>query len=301
MKYILIVFIIIHSSLMATDFAVISDLGSSARSIGIGNVEGFSSAADTIFENPAGLTRISDYNISAFNATLLNDIHYYSLNLASHTKYGYVGVGLYEVSVKSIPETFIDENTTVKKVSILNTFDYKDNIFKLGYAFNVNDTLALGVNGTLYDRKFYTITGSAIDLDFGALKKFDKTTLSFMIKNILPRKNFTYNDGSTETIPTSIYVSLKSTYRDFEFYPQLKYTNSQPLISMGMVYDPSYLPLLNFLFGYKQHLSYVYEKQQTGTIGVGLSLLDMNFYYSFEKSDYKLNDNNSYFSINYNF
>lgn len=301
MKYILIGLLYLCSLVHAADFAVISDLGSSARSIGMGNIKGFSMSADTLFDNPAGLTRIANNNISAFNTTLLDDVHYYSLTLASNLKYGTIGVGLYQANITNIPETYVNQSTSLKKFEILNTFDYKDSIFKLGYAFQKTDTLSIGVTGTLYDRSYYTISGSAVNVDIGIVKKFEFVDVSVVAENVIPKTSFVYSDGSKEDIPFNVYTTLKASVYSCEIYPQVRLSDNQLLYSIGMIYDPAYIPLLHFLVGYKQHLSYTYEKQETGTIGVGLNLLGMSFYYAFEKSDYTINDNNSYFSASFNF
>ena len=298
---ILISVLLCSSILFGADFAVISDLGSSARSIGMGNIKGFSFSADTLFDNPAGLTRISDNNISAFNTTLLDDVHYYSLALASNIKYGTIGVGIYQANITNIPETYLNQSSSLKKFEILNTFDYKDSIFKVGYAFQKSDTLSIGITGTLYDRSYYSISGSAVNFDIGMIKQFKYVDLSVVAENVIPKTAFVYSDGSEETIPSSLYASLKASMYSVELYPQVRITDNQLLYSVGMIYDPAYIPLLHFLMGYKQHLSYTYEKQETGTIGIGLNLLGMSFYYAFEKSDYTLNDNNSYFSASFNF
>jgi len=301
MKKIIILFTLFLSILHAADFAVISDLGASARSIGMGNIRGFSYSADTLFENPAGLTRIKKYNVSLFNTTLLDDVHYYSVALASNTNYGYFGVGIYEALVANIPETYINELTTNDEFAVKSTFDYKDSIFKIGYAYHFSDTMDIGFSGTYYDRSYYSVEGSSFDFDFGLLIKQKYANFSFVIENLTPGRNFKYNNDKIEKIPTSFYFSWETMYKDFLFYPQLRFTEGHTLTSLGTVYDPSYIPLLQFSFGYKQHLSYVYEKQTTGTIGVGLKLEQMSVNYSFEKSDYTLNDNNSYFSVNFDF
>ena len=51
----------------AAEYALISDLGTSARQIALGNVSGFSDSADSVFENPAALYRVDQFSLSLFS------------------------------------------------------------------------------------------------------------------------------------------------------------------------------------------------------------------------------------------
>jgi len=54
------------SKLSAEDYFLISDNGTSARMIGIGNIQGFDNTAAVIFENPAGLYQVEKFSIANF-------------------------------------------------------------------------------------------------------------------------------------------------------------------------------------------------------------------------------------------
>jgi len=69
MKHLLTILLLLSAPLYA-DYVMLTDLGSSAQSVGRGQVEGFSDSSNAIFENPAGLSRISKTSLSVFSSTL---------------------------------------------------------------------------------------------------------------------------------------------------------------------------------------------------------------------------------------
>ena len=59
---------------LATNFVLISDLGSSARSISLGNTLGTSHSAEAIFGNPAALNQVDGYSLSLFSTNIMNEV-----------------------------------------------------------------------------------------------------------------------------------------------------------------------------------------------------------------------------------
>ena len=101
-----IIFSILYSTeIKSADYALISDIGSSAQSIALGNIEGFSDSSTAVFDNPAGLYRTTGYSISLFTTQLMSDVHYYNVSLCGETPFGKVGVGVYEAHVNNLYTT----------------------------------------------------------------------------------------------------------------------------------------------------------------------------------------------------
>ena len=85
------------------DELLITDLGSSARMIALGGVEGFTWTSNAVFENPASLAKIKNHSISAFTSKIIDEVTYINLSYATRTKSGHFGVGHMSASVGGIP------------------------------------------------------------------------------------------------------------------------------------------------------------------------------------------------------
>ena len=59
---------------------MLTELGSSARLIATGGVEGFNYGAKSIFENPASLSRVYRRSLSAFTTELMDEVTYLNVN-----------------------------------------------------------------------------------------------------------------------------------------------------------------------------------------------------------------------------
>ena len=68
MRFLYCIFGLLSSTIiLATNFVLISDLGTSARSIALGNTLGTSHSAEAIFGNPAALDYVNGYSLSLFS------------------------------------------------------------------------------------------------------------------------------------------------------------------------------------------------------------------------------------------
>ena len=61
---ILLSFAFFYSASYGAELDYIGDVGASAKTISIGNVEGFSNSAASVFENPASLCLAKDFSVS---------------------------------------------------------------------------------------------------------------------------------------------------------------------------------------------------------------------------------------------
>ena len=300
----LLIFILLGvQPIQGADFAIISDIGASAQSIGMGNIEGFSKAADTVFENPAGLYRIKNTSVSFFKTTVMEqEVLYHALSIAQKTPMGTIGFGYFETSVYDIAKTK-RRITYVPVHEVDYLFDYKNSIYKLSYQRSLKPGFEIGGSFTSYQHRYYDVNGKGSNIDLGMIWHKRNRELSFLIRNIAPNSKVYYSNPNYdyEPIPTHFVLSGKLPYRTLCVYPQLKKIRSQVLPSLGLSLSPTFIPFINFLTGYKETLDYTYNRVHSWSFGMGLSLYDLQLNYAYERSDYILQDHKSYFSIAYFF
>ena len=300
MKYLytLLCCIICSSSLLhAADFMLISDIGSSAETIGAGNVEGFNHSASTIFENPAGLYRIPHQSIALFTTTIMDEVHYSNAALSTTTKYGSFGIGFMQAAVYDLQSTYQNSSGDRENTG-LESFDYQSSIYKLSYQRLLNKNISFGASYVYYKTQFYDIKGSGSDFDSGVIWENGNLSGSLFARNILPHARVAFNNSQIEPLPFHLVGGAKWTVNNLDVMPQIKIQQSNALSSLGFRYNPTALPFVDFLAGYKQFLTVTNENKQNLTFGIGLNLYGLHFNYAYERSDYIPMDNKSYFSIN---
>ena len=276
------------------DFILVSDAGTSAGTIGKAGIEGFSDGAHTIFENPAGLSKIPNQSLSLFSANVMHEVAYTNAAFASMTPFGMVGVGFMHASVYDIPEAGLDDQD---RHIIVNHFDYLSSIYKASYQTNLAPKLSLGVGLSYYTVQFFDVVGTGSNFDVGALYTTASSEYSLTAKNTLPNSKIRYNDGHFESLPFQLAGSMKHDIKDFQLLGQLTLRQEHILHAFAAQYFPSFLPFFSLRTGFKQHLTVTKKRLQNGSFGVGLHLYGLNFHYAFEKSDYIPMDNTSYFSV----
>lgn len=278
-------------------YDLISEIGTSAQMIGVGNVSGFGQGAAVLFENPASLTNSEDTSLSLFTTKILDEVNYISLAISTETDFGKIGFGYLESAVFDIPHTDLNGSN---RVFVDSYFDYKDTIYKFTYQADVNDRVSLGTNVSYYSKGFYGYSGTGYNMDLGALVRFEKFDFSVVGINVIPGTKVTYTEGSEE-LPFQMIAGVNYRISDFSIMSQAKYFHDKTLLSHGLVYKPRYIRVLTLSGGYKQYLSVGDLIKQNVTIGLGLDLSGVQFYYAFEKSEHYEFDNKNYFSLVVNF
>ncbi len=290
----------LNMPIYAVDFALISELGSSARAIALGNIEGFSESSTAVFSNPAGLYKSKGYAVSVFSTSIMEEVNYYNVCISGETPFGKVGVGIYEASVLNIPHT--EELMNANRVIVPESyFDYKNSTLKIAYQTQLRKKTYLGASYSFFNHTYYTINGRGISADVGIVQEFDAMRVSVFAQNIFPFTSVAYSNGNAEKLPLILSTTLEYPYKDLTLYPQLKYGHSMILVSTGVQYNPGFLSFMNFLMGYKQQLDYTNKRHQKLTFGIELQLVGLTVHYAYERSDYFLLDHHTYISFNTNF
>ena len=297
------IYILICASFInATNFMMITDLGVSAKSIAMGNIDGSSTSAAAIFTNPASLANSKGHSISLFATTIMDQVNYYSISMSARTFAGTVGLGVFEQSTTNIPRTAerAKEDDFDQTIYKIGSFDYKNSVVKASYQVMLTDQLSVGANYSLYSIVFDGYDGSGSNFDLGLYQKFNKLGVSIFAQNIIPNQYVVFSNSNKELLPTSVSTSIICPIKNLTLVPQLKYSKSELLFSSGARYSPGFLPFLSLMAGYKQQLDYSLKRHQKMTVGIELRLFELYLQYAYERSDYYLTDNNNYFSIQYN-
>jgi hypothetical protein len=293
-----IIGIFIPSQVSCTNYYLISDLGTSARMIGLAGIEGFSMSSNAIFENPAGLYRTNNASVSLFSTTLMTELYYNNMSICANTPIGKIGIGYMEAATFDIPHTGKDaaHHNEIYEISL---YDYKNSIYKISYQTSLTSDFHLGVSYVEYKNALFDVYGTGSNFDLGAIYDFAPFSFSFAVKNLIPESYVTYRDGAKENLNMHILGAVKYTISDFDLFVQVKRKERRVLISKALVYYPSFLRFINFSAGHKEFLV-KYKKNNNYILGVGLNLAGINFNYAFEKSDHFEFDNKNYFSVSLN-
>jgi hypothetical protein len=289
----------INLNLVAADYFLISDSGTSARMIGIGNIEGFGSGADSLFENPATLYKVQNLSASLFRTSfLLNTVDFTSLALAYKTGIGCFAFGTMQTSVGDIKHTGADQ---YDEYFVQETFEYRNAIYKLGYQATFNEVY-FGTVLNYYHNRIYETSGNGINLDVGLLADYKPTAFSISIKNILKPLAVEYSNGARENLPLQVVLGSKTTINDFDIFAQIKLQNigTDYLKSLGIRYRPYFLhDLFSLSAGFKEFMV-ISKYFNKFSVGLGLQLGAFNLDFAFEKSDFYMQDNQYYVSVNIN-
>ncbi len=288
------------SHIEGVNYQLIQDLGSSARMIGLGNIEGFSADSSVVFDNPAGMYRMKRSSMSFFTASvMMGEVNYNQISLATPTTYGTFGIAYMEAGVYDFSHTGLINTGVIEKAVFLHTFDYKSTVMKLSYQNQVQPNVYYGVTGTLYGARFYDTIASGSNMDFGLIFDLRPVVVSLMVRNMIAGSQVDFRSPSGnagEVLPTEVILATRYAAKELQLYGQYKYTQDKGLFSTGVSYSPAFSPMFEFLGGYKNYL--VLGDIRSGlTCGVGLKFRPITIYYSFEKSDYFQNDNKNYFSM----
>ncbi|MFC1617479.1 hypothetical protein ACFL2K_04595, partial [Candidatus Margulisiibacteriota bacterium] len=291
----------------ADQFDMITQVGTNAKMIGIGNIEGQTQSSSVLFENPASLYYIDNTSFSFFSASFLNQVNYTNFTVGMATEYGNFAIGVMRLSSPDLPITQEDENN---EFVTIGSFEYLHQIIGMAYQFEIIKQLYIGATLKHFSHDIHTVTGSGVNADLGLYWDRGPVNLSLTLKNIVPFSKVQYSTGTSEDIPMQIVLSTKydlEKSRDFylkgmEVFAQIKMlpvsTDAGPLyFSIGARYNP---PILEDVFyfsgGYKQ-VPVAGTVKATAVAGLGMKFWNTEFNFAFEPSDYFQNYNKYYFSI----
>lgn len=329
--YILLFLIIINTNLTEglkiKRADTLTQIGSSAEMIGIGNIEGFTQGSSVLLDNPAGLTRLSRYSFSLFSTNIINEINYLAFSASTHTEYGQVGFGYMRAGSSGFLQTQRQDtnndngtNPAGKENDIfidVRSFNYIESELFLSFAKQLDRRSSWGASLVFFNRNYGIAQGKGINFNLGLRKRLLGFDTSVTAKNIVPflglnyklSDNYINNEGEIiydknsyserETLPLEVVASIKKTIMENDIFVQTKLAKRQISYSFGTLYKPYYLPYASFSLGYKEFFAGT-NLQRGLVFGFGFEHRDIRANFAFEKSDYIESNNKSYFSINVN-
>ena len=257
-----------------TNYEIISDIGSSARMLRLGNVEGFSNSSIALFENPANLQTINDYSFDLFTTTFMGEVKYYAYSYAKKTSYGNVAIGFMSKGIDDVAHTFAtDQNRFLPEYY----YKYSNSIFSVA----LQNKLSFFTD-YVYKRKdvSYIVTDDTTvyltPSDNAVLKSVSKRTIFHVDQTVTENSNYLPVITSSGNAKITAYVKKD------QLKKKAHYSDYFKNISSG--------------------ISLKYFKHSNDTV-IGKSWnADLGFTYSKNKIDYSLSLKNILFfsKINYN-
>ena len=287
-------------------YLMISDLGTSAEVIRRGNIEGFSTGANSVFENPAGLYRVKRLSSSVFATQLMQEVTYRNVAVAFNSGLGVFALGYMDAGVDDIITTRKvgeGDNATIVADGV---FSYKNRVIKFGYQNSLTESFHLGVNVSGYLNEIHTYLGMGYNMDAGLVYQFSGLEMSLFARNIIPLK-VTYTDSEDpdyvgeEEMPLQVVFGASYGFGDIDIMGQIKFDGVNSLMSAGVEYQPQFLwNVLSISAGYKEY-SVLDKISNTVTLGAGIHLFGVSLDYAYEQSDHFEYDTNSFASVGFNF
>jgi competence protein ComGC len=282
-----------------TDYLMLTEAGTSAKMIALGQIEGFDNSSNSLFENPASLGSIKNTSISAYSTTLINEFEITNFSISQKTKWGTFAIGQFSGKISDIPRTSTTGSGGDQQFLELGEFEYTDTLTKIGYQNNFKSRLSYGFTLNRYTKNIDNVTADGYDIDAGIKTKWGKTSVSLIAKNILER-DIQYSNNQVETLPRQIILGGLYDLGCIGLYGQAKLNGEKGIQKSAGVsaHIPSF-PYLKLLAGYKEY--FVLDDLKKGTaIGIALDMGPFSLSYAYEKSDYVEFDSKSYFSMSLN-
>lgn len=310
---ILAVFFFTQGEVCAKAFNL-SELGASAHTIGLANVEGFVYDATAVFENPASMVFVERHSVSAFTSKLLGKVTYMNYAFARESELGYWGVGYMATEV---PGNHITSLSNENEVVSDSTKTYRNFLAKIAYAYPFSDTFSIGLAVDYYSNDILTHTANLWNLDLGSYWNIGGVDISAIAKNILTDSKAAYNytqeeqtsygiykfsvPQAVEVVPFELILGAKMSTGEFDLFAQLKKKQFEPVMakSFSVKYTPSFFKYIYIMGGSKDYFV-VNSIDSTYTLGIGLNVFDFSFNYAYEHGDSLVADNHSFYSFSFN-
>ncbi len=286
----------------AVSYRDISEVGSSAEMIGIGNIQGYSKTAAVLFENPVGLKNVGN-SVSLFYTTFFGEESRYMATAISFVPYSQLtlGAGLMTEEVVNNDVTAIANDASIISVG---SFDVKNSQFTVGGSYQMNNQTVLGASLIHYLSQLHTISGSGQDVMLGFQSHYSFVDIQGFGKNIFGSK-IRYSNGGQETLKTSWGVSLKtdpfSSMMNAEFFWQGKILltdldSTVFLKSVGLRVYPLKTPIFQVGVGYRD----IYNGngiKGSFSVGVSTKLSTLSLEYAYNTTDVYQQESQHYFSV----
>ncbi|MEK9657212.1 MAG: hypothetical protein VW378_02420 [bacterium] len=304
------------STTLASTALDVSLLPSSASFLRQARIAGFGQTATVIFENPAALDNLNYASMTLFDSYIADrEGKLSSLAINYPFKKGSIAIGYIQHSSDVIPHT-----TALIKVEGLGETDfprvdyyfaYKDSVLKVGYANSLKERHKIGINLSHFSYKMDRVSGSAFNMDLGLYTQInERLSTSIGLKNILSFSKMNYSGGESNGIsyhlPQQVQAALKYQVQDLNILGQLNilsynntYADNRVYLCPAIALEKTVfnVPTITVSGGYSQHIA---QNKRFGqySMGINVDIGKVSFDFAYEKTDYEVNQNQFYFSIN---
>ena len=196
-----------HSAIALTTFDPLS-IGGGARALGMGKaMVAVADGGDTLFNNPAGLGEIDNFQFTSMSGKILEEVGYSLLGiiypLGNKTA---VGIGYASTKVSAVD--LYDASGNFQKRA-----DFNDVVLLVSFGHKLLDKTAVGLNLKYFmqdSNELQSSNGAGVNLDIGFLQYHqDWLAMGVLGKNIINFSKIRYQNGEEETLPSSLIVGTK--------------------------------------------------------------------------------------------
>lgn len=299
----------------------LTEIGTSAGTIRKGDIQGFSSTATGIFENPASIYRTYKLSASAFMTEFMEEASYQNIALAMRMPIGVIGLGVMRLGVDDLYKTKEENGRHVTN----GTFNYDNTLYKIAYQVSHSRYLHIGIAANLYSTRMDTVKGDGYNIDLGAVFDGENIDVSIAMKNIMTSSVINYSDsdpdpdnnsnGQIEALPLISTLGVRYHLKYLGLYGQVKKIGESRKFVKNFGVDAKipFISIIEFSGGYREYYKNAVNIEgetsekviKSATIGVGLDLFGVNFDYAFEKTmddnAYSEYQQKHYFSVGLSF
>jgi hypothetical protein len=297
----LITLLLLTSSLYAASYEP-SSLGTSARQIALGNIEGFSDSAAVLFENPAGLQAINKISLSSFKATLLDDVHYLNVAFALDTVLGRIGIGYLTNFVDGIPLTSERSYGQETIYGMVRELNYFSDVMLISHQMSLG-FMSIGYNLKAYKAALGEVTGEAFNGDVGLYfdKAFGLIDMSFVVKNVLLGTPYSYSNGAEENVESSAVIGGRLALGLVETYGQVRFQKDAEIKnSFQFGGQLNLVQVLSLYGGWRQYWASD-TKKSAFSLGLSLDLVGIQVNYATMLSEFVSADLDHFFSVSFKY
>ncbi|MGE4169784.1 MAG: hypothetical protein AB7F28_03595 [Candidatus Margulisiibacteriota bacterium] len=288
----------LSGSIQAEYFRDISEIGTSAAMIGIGNVSGFTKSAAVVFESPTGLAYAGN-SLSTFYTTYFGGDTTYMTGAVSIKPRADItlGFGVVYEGVGGIDATAT--NNSNEAISV-GTFAYSSAQYVAGMNYQ-RDNLNIGISVTDYARTLATLTGNGFDFGVGIRYTSAVGDWQLFGRNVLGNKVL-YSNGAQEGLASEWGVGYKSNsfpLMNGDLYLQLKRSSAVARVmpGMGLKVYPLESKLVGLSLGYKEIPKTSTTTRGSVTIGLSLDLQPVIVEYCYDTTDAFQQESQHYISF----
>jgi hypothetical protein len=277
--------------------AEVTDAGLNARSLGMAGtfITLNNDPASGIFGNTATCASLQTAEVTSMYSDLTGDVGYTVLGSSIPTARGQFTIGFAGNSSSGIPSTSLDANARVTQI---DSFNYYNNLFVLGYTEKISEQLACGLKLKYFQNGSSGRIGSGINFDLGFLYTLNKEfSLGLQIKNAMRNSlgAIKWANGAEESMPAGFDFGIGAIKDSLKIMLDYNEETSEPSkLKLGTEFELN--KDLNLRLGIARY-SLPDENYHNYSIGLGWAANLMKFDYAYEYNGLLSYNSRHYFSF----